>query len=116
MNLHHKKLPEYSALLSGKMPSDEIGFQSERIQIWYNNTNHGWKDDKLHAHQESDEIFIVLKGCLTIQLQDSEFELNSGEFCCFPVGLFHSVKKVETPVETLMIRSPSIDDKIYIDD
>jgi len=114
MEIHHKKLPDFSTLLSGKTPRDDFGFQSEKIQIWYNNTNQEWNDGKLHAHKESDEIFIILKGSMTIQIQEVEFELNSGEFCCFPAGIYHAVKSVKTPVESLMIRSPSIEDKIYM--
>ena len=50
---HHRKLPDYSTLLSGPVPPDDVGFVSERLQIWYNHTTTGWKDDQPHAHREA---------------------------------------------------------------
>jgi hypothetical protein len=35
---HHRKFPDYSTLLSGRVPPDDVGFPSDRLQIWYNNT------------------------------------------------------------------------------
>jgi len=86
-SFHHSKLPNHSALLSGRLPTDAVSFQSNALQIWYNNTDQTWIDtpEPLHFHKESDEIFLVLKGAL----------------------------HVEVPVETLMIRAPSVEDKVY---
>jgi mannose-6-phosphate isomerase-like protein (cupin superfamily) len=110
---HHQKLPSYSDLLVGREPPNDIGFRSDKLQIWYNNTNTSWKDDGLHMHRESDECFIVLKGVLVVELEDRRVRVEAGEFCCFPVGLYHAVVDVETPAETLMIRAPSVNDKVY---
>jgi mannose-6-phosphate isomerase-like protein (cupin superfamily) len=110
---HHQKLPSQSDLLAGSEVSNEISFRSGKLQIWYNNTSTPWKDDGLHAHLESDECFIVLKGALIVELEDKHVRVEAGEFCCFPIGLYHGVVDVETPAETLMIRAPSINDKVY---
>lgn len=110
---HHRKLPAFSTLLSGHTPSNEVGFRSARLQIWYNNTTEGWRDDLPHAHAECDECFIVLKGGLTVDVEGERVRIGAGEFCCFPAGLFHAVVDVQTPAETLMIRAPSVNDKIY---
>jgi hypothetical protein len=37
-SFHHRKLPQYSTLLSGHTPPDGVGFRSERLQILYNHT------------------------------------------------------------------------------
>ena len=37
-----------------------------------------------HQHQNEDELFYVIKGCLTIRLRDREIVLNEGE--CFIVS------------------------------
>ena len=110
---HHKKLPDFSTLLSGHTPPDEIGFQSNLLQIWYNNTEVPWRDPVPHAHQESDEIFIVLRGEILVTMEDEVYTIKAGEFCCFPRGLFHSIIEVHPPVESLMIRAPSVNDKVY---
>lgn len=110
---HHQKLPNYSTLLSGHTPPDSVGFQSELLQIWYNNTDKSWADPMPHAHQHSDELFIVLRGSLVVEVEGERFTIGPREFCCFPQGIYHSVVEVHPPVESLMIRAPSIDDKVY---
>lgn len=110
---HHTRLPDFSTLLSGRTPPNEIGFQSDLLQIWYNNTDETWKDDAPHYHTESDEIFIVLKGVLHVEVDGQTHRIGEREFCCFPIGQWHSVVHVEVPAETLMIRSPSVADKVY---
>jgi len=110
---HHRKLPEYSTLLSGHTPRDDNGFQSQHLQIWYNHTDRSWVDEGPHMHTESDEIFVVLQGALTIEVEGERFSVGAREFCCFPRGVYHSIVEVHPPVETLMIRAPSIDDKVY---
>ena len=109
---HHKKLPDHSALLMGRAPRDETGFPSQRLQIWYNNTDKPWQDDGLHAHRESDECFVVLQGSLTVEVAGETHEIRVGD-CCFPAGVHHAVVGVETPARTLMIRAPSVEDKVY---
>ncbi|HMK07743.1 MAG TPA: cupin domain-containing protein [Anaerolineales bacterium] len=42
-----------------------------------------------HHHANEDELFLVTKGALTIQLLDGEVELNEGEFFVVPAGVEH---------------------------
>ncbi len=111
---HHQKLPNYSTLLSGRKPRNEIGFRSNRLQIWYNNTDKAWHDATPHAHQESDECFIVLRGELIVEVEGERFTVGPREFCCFPRGVYHAIIQVHPPVESLMIRAPSKGDKTYL--
>ena len=112
---HHRKLPDYSTLLSGRTPPDEVGFPSSQLQIWYNNTNESWVGDgeRPHKHLHSDECFIVLQGGLVVEVDGRRVAIGPREFCCFPAGQYHAVIEVHPPVETLMIRTPSVDDKVY---
>ena len=109
----HKKLPDFSTILSGHTPRDTYGFQSNQLQILYNNTDEAWCDPGLHYHAESDECFIVLKGSIVVQVQDEVYTINAGEYCCFPIGMWHAVIETHPPVESLMIRAPSVADKVY---
>lgn len=114
---HHRTLPRHSALLAGHTPPDELGFRSDRLQIWYNNATEPWSDPAPHLHEESDECFIVLRGTLIIEVEEEErYLVGPGEFCCFPRGVLHSVVEVHPPVETFMIRAPSVADKRYTTD
>ena len=42
-----------------------------------------------HDHPETDEVFIVLKGQLEIQLRDGNVILNEGEMFVVPKGVEH---------------------------
>jgi mannose-6-phosphate isomerase-like protein (cupin superfamily) len=112
---HLQKLPDHSTLLSGRAPRDETGFQSQQLQIWYNNTDTNWvgSGEVSHLHTLSDECFIVLSGSLVVEVEGERFTVGPREFCCFPAGQYHAVLEVHPPVETFMIRAPSVEDKVY---
>lgn len=42
-----------------------------------------------HAHEAEDEMFLVVKGRLGIQLRDGKIDLNEGEFAIVPRGVEH---------------------------
>ena len=42
-----------------------------------------------HHHETEDELFLVLKGALVIQLRDGEVALGEGEFFIVPRGTEH---------------------------
>ena len=115
---HHRKFPSYSTLLAGRIPPNDIGFKSNQLQIWFNNTNESWvgEGEIPHMHSQSDECFLVLEGCIEILVGGERHVINAGEFCCFPAGVFHAVISVTPPVKSLVIRSPSVEDKIYLGD
>src|SRR4029078_13603655 len=45
-----------------------------------------------HAHEDTDDFFLVLKGRLTIQLRDRDVELSAGELFVVPRGVEHCPK------------------------
>jgi mannose-6-phosphate isomerase-like protein (cupin superfamily) len=42
-----------------------------------------------HAHEETDDFFLVVSGHLTIQLRDRDIELEPGELFIVPRGVEH---------------------------
>jgi mannose-6-phosphate isomerase-like protein (cupin superfamily) len=42
-----------------------------------------------HHHEHEDELFLVVKGSLTLHLRDREVVLNEGEFFIVPRGVEH---------------------------
>ena len=48
-----------------------------------------------HAHDETDDFFLVLAGRLTIQLRDRDVELGPGELYVVPRGVEHCPKADE---------------------
>jgi mannose-6-phosphate isomerase-like protein (cupin superfamily) len=55
-----------------------------------------------HQHAAEDELFLVLKGRLVIQLRDGELLLEEGEFAVVPAGLEHR-PVAEEEVHVLLI-------------
>jgi mannose-6-phosphate isomerase-like protein (cupin superfamily) len=111
----HRPFPEHSGLLAGRVTHDEASFQSDQLQIWYNHTDQSWVGDGEQPHRRlhSDECFVVLAGALIVEVDGQRHRVGPREFCCFPAEQVHAIVAVETPLETLMIRAPSTDDKVY---
>jgi mannose-6-phosphate isomerase-like protein (cupin superfamily) len=42
-----------------------------------------------HHHENEDELFLVVKGRLTVKLRDGAIELGPGEFVIIPKGVEH---------------------------
>lgn len=42
-----------------------------------------------HSHENEDEMFLVIKGKLTISFRDGDKALNEGEFLVVPKGVEH---------------------------
>ncbi len=42
-----------------------------------------------HAHAETDDLFLVLKGRITMELRDRKVELGPGELFIVPKGIEH---------------------------
>lgn len=43
-----------------------------------------------HAHEEEDELFLVIRGRLRIQLEDGDVHLDPGQFVVVPRGVRHN--------------------------
>jgi len=49
-----------------------------------------------HHHDNEDELFMVMKGSVTIELPDKTIDLNEGEFLIVPHGVEHKPVATET--------------------
>lgn len=109
----HRKLPEHSAFLSGRGPLDpEVGFLSERRQIYWRRSDDLSVEDRPHAHRESDEAYVVLAGSLTLEVEGWAHVVGPGEFAFVPAGVAHRIAALGQPVEALVIRAPGRADKV----
>ena len=55
-----------------------------------------------HAHADTDDFFLVLKGRITIRLRDGDVELKAGELFVVPKGVEHC-PVAEEEAELLLI-------------
>jgi mannose-6-phosphate isomerase-like protein (cupin superfamily) len=60
-----------------------------------------------HAHAEEDELFMVMKGELTIELRDGRIMLGPGELVVIPRGVEHRPVAVEE-VHLLLVEPKGI--------
>lgn len=68
-----------------------------------------------HQHEHEDELFLVHKGTLVIELRNGQVELNPGDFVVIPRGVEHRpVAKEE--VELVLIERAGIDHTGGVDD
>ena len=58
-----------------------------------------------HKHDETDDLFLVLRGRLVIQLRDGDVELGPGELFVVPKGIEH--RPVAEDEVHLMLIEPS---------
>jgi len=55
-----------------------------------------------HHHEQEDELFLVVKGRLTIRLRDRDLYLNPGELVVIPRGVEH-LPVADEEVQVLLI-------------
>lgn len=60
-----------------------------------------------HTHEDTDELFLVLDGELTIQLRDGDVVLGPGEMFVVPRGVEHC-PKAEGEVAALLIEPQGV--------
>ena len=66
----------------------------------------GLGETNWHKHDDQDEVFIVLRGHLTMQLRDGDVELDEGDMCIVPRGVEHC-PRADSEVH-LMLVGPEI--------
>ena len=57
-----------------------------------------------HAHADTDEVFIVLEGCMALEFRDGSVPLTAGEMYVVPRGVEH--RPVSTQECSVMLVEP----------
>lgn len=115
-NYLRRSSPREFAVLGGPDLPDELAFRSDNLQVLWNCSDESWADPGQHYHRESDEVFIVLKGTLEVELEKERFTVEAGEVCFLTAGLLHTIYDGHPPTEALVIRALAMQDKVYRDD
>lgn len=61
-----------------------------------------------HAHDESDEMFLVVKGELVIHLRDRQLRLEEGEMAVVPRGIEHKPEAEAEVQVVVFVRSEAV--------
>lgn len=75
------KLATFTDLWSPKVVARMNDYEVKVVKV------HG--EFEWHAHAETDELFLVLEGELTIQLRDGDVRLRPGQLFVVPRGVEH---------------------------
>ena len=51
-----------------------------------------------HKHENEDEFFYIVQGCITIKLRDKEIVLNATDCICIPAGVEHCPEAKEEAI------------------
>ena len=109
----HMPLPTSSAFLAGRGPVPEgEAVQTDRIQIYLRTGDDLSGDRSAHAHTACDEFIIVLEGSVTVEVEGRTHTIGKDEFCHFGIGQFHRIAAASADVRALVIRAPSVEDKL----
>lgn len=60
-----------------------------------------------HSHPAEDEAFLVLKGCIAVDLRDGTVEMEEGDFLLVPAGVEHRPRALTDAPIVLMFEKAS---------
>lgn len=58
-----------------------------------------------HSHPDTDDLFLVLRGSITVQLRDRDIQLKAGDLLVVPAGIEH--RPVAAEEAHLLLIEPS---------
>ncbi|MDC0705862.1 MULTISPECIES: cupin domain-containing protein [Priestia] len=76
-----EKLAKFTELWSPKVIAEMNDYQFKLVKVQ--------GDFVWHKHEDTDEVFMVIEGHLTIEFRDGEVKLNQGEMFVIPRNVEH---------------------------
>jgi len=77
----HEKLTKFNDQWSPKVIGEMNDYQFKLVKVQ--------GDFVWHSHQDTDEVFFVVKGHMVIEFRDGKVELSDGEMHIVPKGVEH---------------------------
>ena len=94
-----EKFGLFQDLWSPKVAGDVNDFQVKLVKL---KGEFVW-----HRHEAEDELFLVVRGALTIRLRDRDISLAEGEFVIIPRGVEH-LPVAEDEAHVLLLEPKSV--------
>ena len=75
------------------------------MMLGFNRNDRPWESE-MHYHERSKEIYIILKGGLTLRIGDQSVQVKSGQMLVVKEGAPHDIEDFDLPIELITIRLP----------
>lgn len=99
----HVQLPQSSVVIKAGMETTDGRFALSETTL-----EPGFPGPKPHVHRETHDMFFVLEGTLTMQLDEDTFDLLPGAFVLVPPGTAHTFSnRTDQPVKLLNMDAPA---------
>ena len=69
-----------------------------------------------HVHTQSEELFLVVAGRATFEVEHTRFELGPGDMLVLEPGEHHSIDVHDEPLRLLAVVAPNLDDTIFVEE
>ena len=108
-----KKLDDFDSAYGGafKLVRHGLGVESFGIQVIDMPPNADQYPEHDHSEDGQEEVYTVLEGSATIQIDGKDYKLEPGVFACVPSGHKRKIVTAETPVRLLALGA--VPGKVY---
>jgi mannose-6-phosphate isomerase-like protein (cupin superfamily) len=97
---------QVSEQLSVKKMSDELGAEKLRANVWTLAEGSMLK----HTHQEQEEFYLVLEGCMQVTVDETSYKLDERDTLVVPPGVTRQVANCGWgPLTFLAVGAPGVD-------
>jgi len=107
--------PENVNWLIGSFLSKNHPFYTKKIEVGFANRTRVREKEVLHYHKKTMEIYLCLKGKMTLVVEEKKFYLNPQEMLVVKPGLRHKIISLQGKTQYLTIKIPSVQDDKFLD-
>ncbi|NPE08772.1 MAG: cupin domain-containing protein [Asgard group archaeon] len=86
-------------------------FYSKYLAVRKGNFVEPWKDNQIHYHTVSQEIFLVLEGEITLLVSEKLFKLKKRNFLMLNPNVPHAILGGKGKIQNYIMKIPQIDDE-----
>lgn len=83
------------------------------LMLGFNRNDEPW-DTEMHYHERSKEIYIILKGGLTLRVGEESVHVGESRMLVVNECVPHNIEDFHLPIEFITIRAPAKDDKVVV--
>jgi len=104
--------PGTTFIVSPERGPDPLTHQSDALRVVFNRKTEGIFEKAAHFHTRSTEVYLVILGELTLELQGEQVTLRDHQSCTIPPGVPHRIVGSSPTVEAVVIRAPAVADRV----